>query len=195
MNNTIFTVDCVEHGKTIERSVWLMDYSIENLRALWNKSNSHRILFSDDVNGDFDKFINIFLYNDVDGNIKSNGLIWVVDDFVGMLFMSDITRREALLHFSFFDGRLRFDISMEMINYIFDNYNFDRLNAQIVPFASNRVFNFIESLGFKKEGRKRKAMIYKGEKFDLLLYGLLKEEFKEKWDTKKRQLVEVQQQD
>jgi len=190
----VFKHECKERGNVIFREVWLMEYNIENLKHLWEKSKEHRILFSDDVDGDFNKFINIFLYNDIGGDIKSNGLLWVVDDFVGMLFMSDITRKEAKLHFSFFDGRLRFDISKRMIDYIFTEYEFERLNADIVPFASKRVFSFIENLGFVREGKKRKGLLYKNERFDLLLYGLLREEFYE-WDTKKEQLEAVQLQD
>lgn len=195
MKIPIFSHECYEHKRYITRSVWLMDYSLDNLRKLWERSREHRILFSDDVNGDFHKFCNIFLSQDVHGNLSTNGLLWVVDDFVGILFMSQIKRKEALLHFSFFDGRLRKDISGRMIEYIFNNYDFSRLNAEIVPFASKRVFNFVESLGFKKEGNKRKALIYKGEPWDLVLYGLLREEFEEKWDTMREQLAEVQPQD
>jgi len=188
----IFNCECQEHGRIINRSVWLMDYSVENLRKLWEQSKEHRILFSDDVNGDFHKFCSIFMSQDrSSGNLYSNGLIWVVDDFVGILFMSQIRGDEALLHFSFFDGRLRYDISRRMIDYIFSEYRFNRLNAEIVPFASKRVFSFIERLGFKREGKKRKALLYKDERFDLILYGLLREEFYE-WDTKKRPLEEVQ---
>jgi len=180
----IFECSCKEHGIFINRTVWLMDYSVDNLRKLWEKSSEHRILFSDDVNGNFQKFCSIFLSQDPNtGNLFSNGLVWVVDDFVGILFMSQIHGDEALLHFSFFDGRLRYDISRRMIDYIFSEYKFNRLNAEIVPFASKRVFSFIESLGFRREGKKRKALSYKDERFDLLLYGLLREEFYE-WDTK-----------
>lgn len=195
MRNLAFSSEYNEKSKVITRFVWLMDFSKENLDQLWQKSKEHRILFSDDVNGDFHTFCNIFLSEDVNGNIISNGLLWVVDDFVGILFMSNIKKREASLHFSFFDSRLRLEISRDMIQYIFENYDFDRLNAEIVPFASPRVFNFIEELGFKREGKKRKAMLYKGEKFDLILYGLLREEFEEKWDTKREQLVVDQQKD
>lgn len=190
MKIPIFSHECIEHKKPVMRSVWLMDFTIENLKQLWEKSINHRILFSDDVHGDFHKFCQVFLSQDLEGNLSANGLLWVVDDFVGILFMSEIKEREALLHFSFFDGRLRSDISGRMIEYIFDNYEFDRLCANIVPFASKRVFKFVEDLGFKHEGTKRKALIYKGEKFDLLQYGLLREEFEQKWDMKRRQSVE-----
>lgn len=188
----IFNCDCEEHGRIINRTVWLMDYSIDNLRRLWEKSSEHRILFSDDVNGDFQKFCDVFFSQDrSSGIVFSNGLVWIVDDFVGILFMSQIRKDEALLHFSFFDGRLRFDISKKMIDYIFTEYGFNRLNAEIVPFASKRVFSFIERLGFKREGKKRQALLYKDERFDLLLYGLLREEFYA-WDTKKEPSEAVQ---
>lgn len=190
-----FSFDCKEGRRIVNRTVWLMPFSMENLNSLWEKSKEHRILFSDDVNGDFHKFCEVFLSQDASGNITSNGLVWIVDDFVGVLFMSNIMGTEASLHFSFFDGRLRFDISKKMIEYIFDIYDIERLNVEIVPFASKRVFKFIESLGFKREGRKRKALVYKGEKWDLLLYGLLKEEFNEKWDIMKEQLEEAQLKD
>jgi RimJ/RimL family protein N-acetyltransferase len=195
MREIIFTHECNEHGRLIDREVWLMEFSIENLRQLWEKSKEHRILFSDDINGDFHKFCTVFLSQTPSRDISANGLVWVVDEFVGILFMSNIRKRDALLHFSFFDGRLRRDISARMIEYLFDTYDLDRLSAEIVPFASKRVFNFVESLGFKQEGRKRKALIYKNEPFDIVQYGLLREEFEAKWDMKQRQLVEVQLQD
>lgn len=190
----IFECECKERGKIINRQVWLMSYTPENLKKLWEKSSEHRILFSDDVNGDFHKFCEIFFSTDYAGNVYSNGLVWVVDDFVGILFMSQIRKDEALLHFSFFDGRLRFDISKKMIDYIFTEYGFERLNAEIVPFASKRVYTFIERLGFRREGKKRKGLLYKGERFDLILYGLIKEDFYT-WDTKKEQSEAVQLQD
>lgn len=174
----VLSCECVEHGQFVKRNVWRMTFSPANIQTLWEKSKEHRILFTDDVNGDFTKFCNIFL-NQHGDNIGANGLVWIVDDFVGMLFMSDIREREARLHFSFFDGRLRYDISKEMINYIFHEYGFSRLNAEIVPFANRRVFEFIQRLGFKKEGEKRKAIIYKSHLWGLHLYGLLREEFED----------------
>lgn len=191
MKEVIFTHKCEEHNQLVTRSVWLMEFSIENLATLWNKSKSHRILFSDDVNGDFDTFCSIFLTQDIHGNINPNGLLWVVDDFIGVLFMSNIKTHEALLHFSFFDGRLRRDISVKMIDYIFTNYNFERLNAEIVPFASDRVFNFVESIGFQKEGERRKALLYKGERFNIVMYGLLREEFDIKWKKESNNNIKV----
>lgn len=188
----VFDHTCIEGRREVNRTVWLMEFDQVNFKKLWEKSKEHRILFTDDVNGNFQKFCSVFFSENIYGQMTPNGLVWVVDDFVGILFMSDIKPREALLHFSFFDGRLRLDIATRMIEYIFKEYNFDRLNAEIVPFANRRVFNFVETIGFKHEGTKRQGLTYMNKKFELLQYGLLREEFEEKWDTKKRQSEAVQ---
>ena len=159
--------------------VWLMDYSLENLNKLYEKTKQHRVLFSDDIHGDFHKFCEVFLTQDSSGNINAKGLVWVVEDFVGVYYITHITQREATVDFSFFDGRLRFPLTRAMTDFVFQTYGFDRVNVEIAPYSSKYVFKFIEKLGFQYEGRKRKAIIYKDEKVDLLQFGLLKEEFYE----------------
>lgn len=188
-----------ERGRQIEHEIWLMEFHLENLKRLWEKSKVHRILFNDDVNGDFHKFCNIFFGETTDGRVEGKGVVYIMDDFVGMMFISNITSRECTLHFSFFDGHLRLDISKETLKFIFDEYGFDRISTGIVPFASHRVKDFVEKLGFKFEGKKRKALLYKGGVFDLHQYGLLKEEFfalhygETKWDTTKEPSAVEQQ--
>ena len=183
-----------ERGKEVEHDVWMMSFSVDNLRRLWDKSKNHRILFDDDINGDFHTFCNIFIGHNGD-NVIPKGLVYIMDDFTGMVFISNVTSREASVHFSFFDGRLRYEIAREMLKYIFDEYGFERLNTTVVPFGSKYLYKFVETMGFVKEGTKRKSLRYKDEMFDLYLYGLLRDEFfdkEEKWDTMKEQLVEAQ---
>lgn len=180
----VFECECIERKKQITRKVWLMDYSPENLSKLWEKTKEHRILFNDDINGDVHKFYNVFLFEDGSGQIHAKGLNFIVDDFVGSLFVSNITRTEADLHFSFFDSYLRYHVAIKMLEYLFEEYGFDRLSAWFVPFASERVFDFILDLGFRYEGKKRAAHTYKGNKFELVLYGLLREDLGKKPDFK-----------
>lgn len=183
-----------ERGKEVEHSVWLMSFTLENLKRLWDKSKTHRILFDDDINGDFDLFCNIFFAHNGD-NIIPKGLVYIMDDFTGMVFISNITSRECSVHFSFFDGRLRYEVAREMLKFIFEEYDFERLNTTVVPFGSRYLYKFVETMGFVREGAKRKALLYKDEKFDLYMYGLIRDEFfskEEKWDTMKEQLVEAQ---
>lgn len=174
--DVVFETVCLERRKEVKRQVWIMDYSPENIGALWEKSKEHRILFNDDINGDFNKFCNIFLYFDVNNKVQARGLNFIVDDFVGSLFVNNITKTDADLHFSFFDSFLRYHVSIKMLEFLFNEFEFDRLSAWIVPFASERVFEFILELGFRYEGKKRSAHTYKGNKFDLVLYGLLRKD-------------------
>lgn len=204
MRDVIFEIDCIERKKKVSRQVWIMDFSPENIKSLWKKSKEHRILFNDDINGDFDKFCSIFLYEDASGDIQAKGLNFIVDDFVGALFVNNITKTDADLHFSFFDSFLRYHVSINMLEFLFNEFGFDRLSAWVVPFASERVFEFIMDLGFRYEGKKRGAHTYKGNKFDLVLYGLLRNNLGKKPNfnyelrggichIKKEQLAVVQQ--
>lgn len=184
MRDYIFECKCIERKKEVIRKVWIMDFSPEHIKSLWEKVSNHRILFNDDINGDLNKFYNVFLYEDGNKNIQAKGLNFIVDDFIGSLFVNNITRTDADLHFSFFDGFLRYHVSLKMLEYLFEEFGFDRLSAWIVPFASHRVFEFVMDLGFRYEGKKREAHTYKGEKFDLVLYGLLKDDIGKKPDFK-----------
>ncbi len=63
-----------------------------------------------------------------------------------------------------------------LINYIFNELNLNRINAEILEYniGSQKAF---ESLGFIKEGEKRQA-IYKGGKYnDLYIYSLIREDY------------------
>lgn len=159
--------------------VWLMPYSLENLRQLYDKAQQHRVLFSDDIHGDFHKFCEVFFTMDYVGNVQAKGIVWIVEDFVGVYYLTRITQREAHVDFSFFDGKLRFPLTKAMADFVFKLYGFDRVNVDIAPYSSKYVFKFIEKLGFKYEGRRRKAIVYKGEQVDLIQFGLLREEFYE----------------
>lgn len=165
------------HGDVIRRVCPLI-LTQENLTIFWNKAKNYRVLFSDEIHGDFKKFLETFLYMDENGNVHGKGLIWVVDDFAGVFYMTSIRETEATVHFSFFDGKLqgRAPLVKKMISYVFDRYGFNRLNVELPLYANPKVNSFTEMIGFKAEGRKRKAVPFEGEMFDVKLYGLLKEE-------------------
>lgn len=62
------------------------------------------------------------------------------------------------------------------ICYLFFSWNFRRLTAETWD-GNIRASKCYEKLGFKLEGRMREAYYINGEYKDVLLYGLLKEEF------------------
>jgi RimJ/RimL family protein N-acetyltransferase len=149
-----------------------------NLLKFYEKAQKHRVLFSDDVNGDFKKFCEVFISQCTHGEIHGHGLLWVIDDFVGVYYITHITELDAQVHFTFFDGRFkgRTDLTREMLSYGFKKYGFARLSVEVGYYVPQPVFRFILDLGFKQEGRRRKAVMYKGELFDVACFGILRED-------------------
>ena len=65
-----------------------------------------------------------------------------------------------------------------VINYGFQQLNLHRLQAEVFAF-NERSSRMCRSIGFKEEGRKRKAVFKNGEYHDLVMFGLLKDEWME----------------
>jgi hypothetical protein len=173
----VVTALCKEPEGDIIRKVSPMQLTPSNLKTFWEKSKPFRTLFTDEINGDYKKFLELFLSMDGD-NIRAHGLFWVVDDFVGIFYMTHITTLDAQCHFTFFDRRLkgREQMAKEIIRYVFKTFGFRRMNVEIPKYASKHTFGFTLSLGFVKEGEKRKAAHYKDDWFDVVCFGLLREE-------------------
>lgn len=171
---------CVEPEGTIERAVRFMPLTLENLKLFWEKSRQFPTLFGEEISSDYKKFLNLIMHEGPNG-IEINGLFWVVDDFVGMYYMTEIEPGfDAQVHYSFFDRRQkgRVNLSKAMLHYAFEKYEFRRFSVEIPLFVSAMTLQFIQEVGFIKEGRKRKKALYKGQWFDVSCYGLLREELK-----------------
>jgi len=64
-----------------------------------------------------------------------------------------------------------------LVQYAFEDWNMRRVFARAGAF-NDASMGLLESLGFQREGRRRKAAYYRGDYYDMVLYGLLREE----WD-------------
>lgn len=177
MSEPIFTCICDEPEGKIERSVYKMPLTYDNLTKFWEKSRQFKTLFSKEINDDMSKFVELFLAQD--GNeLTANGLFWVVDDFVGVYYLTDIYAPfDAQTHYTFFDRRHkgRSDMTRKMVEHVFNKFQFHRLSVE-VPLYAKSSLSFIESVGFKKEGRKRDGVFFNNQFFDCNLYGILKSE-------------------
>lgn len=177
-NKPVIVVTCDEPEGKIERSVYPMYMTKENLLMFWDKAKEFKSLFWTDIKDEKD-FMNILMYDAPDNTVEARGLFWVIDDFVGVFYLTDIKPMiDAKVHYSFFDRRQkgRSDLVRKMLEYAFNRYKFRRLSAEIPMHASRSVFNFAESVGFRAEGRKRKAVQYKDDWFDVKMFGILSEE-------------------
>jgi RimJ/RimL family protein N-acetyltransferase len=135
------------------------------------------VLFNDEVRQDLDSFIGIFLSGDGGNGVQANGLIWEVDD-VGIIFITHITTASAQAHFSFWDRRIkgRESLIRQMLKWGFERFGFHRITCEVPLYAAAWLSRSVEKVGFKKEGRMREAVRYKGQWFDVNLYSILSHE-------------------
>lgn len=176
--HVVVAENCSEPEGDFKREIRPMPLTVENLHKFWEKSRQFRTVFGDEVNGDFKKFCELFISMDDDDKLRAHGLFWVIDDFVGVFYLTNMTDVEATCHYTFFDRRHlgREQLTRSMLRYVFDKFRFRRLNVEVPMYASKHTFGFTTALGFLKEGRKRKASFYKNDWFDIAMFGLLREE-------------------
>jgi hypothetical protein len=172
----IVTAVCKEPEGIVVRYVYPLVLTPENLQKFWEKARKFPQVFGTEVK-DFKSFCELFLSQE-DGQVRAHGLFWVIDDFVGVYYMTHIHNTDALVHYSFFDRRHsgREELTKEMLRYVFRRFGFWRLSVEIPEYATNNTFGFTAALGFKKEGTKRNAIMFKDMKRAVKMYGLTRED-------------------
>lgn len=174
----VLSIECYEPEGLVTRNVYPMTLTPRNLKTFWDKSRKFVTIFNEETRGDFRKFLEVFLREGVNG-VEARGIFWTIDDFVGMLYLTDMEAEvDACAHYIFFDGRHkgRLDLVRAMLLYVMRRYNFHRLTAEAPLFYKPSALLFAEQLGFIKEGRKRLSRPFDGKWFDVNMYGLLREE-------------------
>jgi RimJ/RimL family protein N-acetyltransferase len=169
---------CAEPEGNFIRSVRPMQLTQDNMRTFWEKARQFPTIFTQEVNNDFKKFCELFLSVTDSGKFRSHGLFWVIDDFVGVYYMTHITDIDAQVHYTFFDRRHkgREQLTRSMLKHVFDTYGFRRLTTEVPMYVQPHTFGFVYALGFKKEGRKRKCVFFKDDWFDATIFGILRSE-------------------
>lgn len=195
--NHIFSSVCKERELTVTRYVYPMILTNENLKTFWEKSRSFKFLFNNEIRESFESFINMFA-TQVEDKIYGTGLFWMIDDFVGVFYITDIIPEEdCQAHITFFDRRFygRWNLTRKMLRYLFDKYQFKRISVSLPKYATDSSRKFLVSLGFEYEGRKRKATEFNGERYDVDLFSILAEDInkpvkeKNQWEVQKLQLL------
>ena len=69
-------------------------------------------------------------------------------------------------------------IEYKLLNYFFFELNFDKLNCEVLE-INPTVIKLHKKFGFKEEGIKRKNIIKNGVRLDVILLGILKDEWVE----------------
>jgi RimJ/RimL family protein N-acetyltransferase len=173
-------IKCIEPEGEVQHSVWPFKFTKKDTLRLYEEASKFPVLFGRPLKN-LEDFTSFFLCQNLSDDVEPQGLIWIVDEFRGMFYLNNIRDIEADVHYSFFDRRHkgRAPLVRKMLTEVFDKYGFVRLNAYIPAYAGMGVRKFVESCGFRLEGRKRKNSWWKGEWFDTYLYGILREDLKD----------------
>jgi RimJ/RimL family protein N-acetyltransferase len=177
-DDVIVSAVCSEPEGEITREIRQMALTPDNLKTFWDKARVFTTLFTEDIRNDFKRFLEVFLRTQPDGGVEAMGLFWVLDDFIGVYYMTELRAGiDAQVHYTFFDRRHngRVLISRELMRYVMQKYQFHRLSAAI-PLYNKQALKFVEDVGFVKEGRKRQATLHGNDWMDVNLYGILNTE-------------------
>lgn len=181
LGQPILSVECDEPEGKIVRTIRPLRLSKESLHILFYRFRQFRTIIGLEFDGSFEQFCSLFLSQNKDGSIESNGIFWVVDDFVGIFYITEYRPGvDAVVHYSFFDRRHKGRIALihQMMKYVFEVLDFHRLTVKIPLYAKPSVMYFTESfLGFEKEGRLVEAVKFDDKWFDINIYGITKDKF------------------
>lgn len=173
-----FTCLCSEPEGDVLRTVKEFEFNQENLIRLYYQVSKFPTFMGIEIRN-INDMLRFFVTEDSNGTIIPKGLCLVIDDFIGVFWLTDIKGlHEASVHYTFFDKRHkgRVNLCKEALKFCFNRFKFHRLWTQ-VPFTATGVLTFIESLGFVKVGKTRRSTLYKGKFYDTVIYDLLAEEF------------------
>ena len=173
------SVVCEEPEGSITRHIYPLMFTPENLVKFYEKSAQFPILFGRPINS-IAEFLPYIIDIDDNGVVKVNGAFWVIDDFVGVMYLNGIGDTGALAHITFFDRRFRGrqKLIKGMLRHVFDTYKLHRISVQLPGYVGLSTMKFVSGMGFKLEGKLREAARYKDKDFDILLYGILESELK-----------------
>lgn len=150
----------------------------QKIMELWESFKKHDVLFSDEIRGDAEAFIDIMM------DPRS---VWLEvycterEAPVGIFSVGRVIPGfDAWGHFAFWDGRGRGreDFTQRAAKWVFDRYKLHRMSVEVSATQLGTI-RFIKRLGFIEEGIRREGTLFRGEWIDLIEFGLLRSELEE----------------
>lgn len=140
---------------------------------LWDKLKRFRTLFSDLTQGDLKNFVAYLLDKDTMWlEITEEGRL------VGIVVLEGLSKViDAEAHVLFMDRELmnKVPVCKAIIKWIFSMLPLQRLTVQIPTIYMGPV-RLVNELGFRKEGKKRQAVLISGKWVDVFILGLTRPE-------------------
>lgn len=172
----------VEVGKDV---IYPLVFTPQTIEQFWQRAQQFPTIYGHEIVGDINKFRDLFFEVTPNGELVPYGLFWVMNPatFTGVFYLTNIIEDNGVMvdahaHYTFFDKRHhgRVDLVKEMLKFWFTKYGFQRLSAEIPNYATSQARHFAMECGMSYEGKRRKAAQYKGDWFDVNLYGILRKE-------------------
>jgi RimJ/RimL family protein N-acetyltransferase len=151
----------------------MMSLTASKLASLWEKLKRFRTLFSDLTRGDVVNFVNF---------VTSSDTFWLeileAERLVGLVVLEDMGKIiDVEAHVLFMDRDLsnKVPVCKAIVKWLFTTFPFQRLTVQI-PETYMAPVRLVNEIGFKREGKKRRAVLISGKWVDVFILGLTRPE-------------------
>jgi RimJ/RimL family protein N-acetyltransferase len=141
--------------------------------SLWDKLKRFRTLFSDLTQGDMKNFVAYLLNKDTMWLEINEG-----ERLVGIVVLERLSKViDAEAHVLFMDRELanKVPVCKAIIKWVFSVLPLQRLTVEIPTIYMGPV-RLVNELGFRKEGKKRQAVLISGKWVDVFILGLTRPE-------------------
>lgn len=160
-----------------------LELTVEKLDQMWQMFQKYKSLFSDHNRGDMHAWT-VF--------ITSPDTYWLeVSEAgvpVGLIYFEGFNKGIELIgHMVYFDRKPaeKLEVTRGILNFMFENFPIQRVVVEI-PHMYHATDRLLIRLGFRKEGRKRQAVLLGGTWKDTIMYGLLRSDL---WGALEKQSV------
>lgn len=145
----------------------------EYIKYIWDKVKGFDVLFYNEIGGRLDPvFYTLTAPNSTWYEVKRDG------EPVGIAYITGVVPGfDAEVGFLFWDRMVsgRQPLLLHLLEQVMDRFYLPRVSTKVPPYQSGTL-RFVSSMGFQKEGEMRKAAVYKGQRWPLLLFGLTNED-------------------
>jgi hypothetical protein len=142
----------------------------EKIHNIWLKLSQISGLFDDYMKNSPDMFF---------ARVKMPNSIWLErTDGNGILYLTDVMiHLSASAHMVYWDRRLsgRENFTMDCLRWAMEHADLKKINLYLPGYA-RAARHFADKLGFKREGEVRRWSYSEGKLFDIVIYGMTREE-------------------
>lgn len=146
---------------------------VDYIKWVWDKVKGFDVLFYNEIGGRADLVVHTLTsVNSTWYEITRDG------EPVGISYITGLVPGyDAEVGFIFWDriAKGRQPLLLHLMEQVMDRFHLPRVSTKVPPYQAGTL-RFVDSMGFKKEGEMRKAALYKGVRWPLILFGMTTED-------------------